>query len=86
MEARPVWKRHLRRTLQNVNPLPPPTEEEVQDALEVLKESRGELNDTLDIEAFRIFEEVSIPSYRADRQEALDELTRLGEEFPGGYR
>jgi hypothetical protein len=33
---RPVWKRWLRRSLMNVNAMPPPTEAEKADAIRVL--------------------------------------------------
>lgn len=57
LQARPVWRRHLRRTHMNISPLPPPTEEECEDAIQVLKLSKGVLWDSLAKEAFRIFEE-----------------------------
>jgi hypothetical protein len=59
LEPRPVWRRHLQRTLQNVNPLPPPTEKEKHDAILVLSEPLNEMIPGLWIEAHRIFDESS---------------------------
>jgi hypothetical protein len=55
--ARPVWKRHRQRTLSNINPLPPPTEREKQDAIRVLEDPTYEAFPGLWEEAHRIFME-----------------------------
>lgn len=57
LRPRPVWKRHLVRSLRNLEDPGPPTEEECVDAVQVLKLSQGEIWDTLALEAFRIFDE-----------------------------
>lgn len=84
LEPRPVWRRHLKRTLNNVNPLPLPTDEEKHDAILVLSETLNEMIPGLWDEAHRIFDEASDPALA--RKRALTELTRLAEEYPGGYR
>lgn len=59
LQARPVWRRHLRRTLLNTARLPPPTEEEKRDAIRVLSEPLNEVIPGLWEEATRIFDEAS---------------------------
>lgn len=59
MNARPVWQRHLRRAHSNTQPLPPPTEEEQQDAIRVLEDPSNEGEPGLWREAHLIFMEAS---------------------------
>ena len=59
IRPRPVWERHYRRILSNVNPLPPPSEREKQDAIRVLADPGNQLVPGLWDEAHRIFEEAS---------------------------
>lgn len=61
LKPRPVWRRHLQRTLQNVNELAAPTDAEKHDAILVLSDPLNELIPSLWIEAHRIFEEGSDP-------------------------
>lgn len=74
LEPRPVWRRHLQRTLQNVNPLAPPTEEEKHDAILVLKDPLNQMIPELWLEAHRIFEEGSDPM--AEKRHWLQSLAR----------
>lgn len=59
LQARPVWRRHLKRTMLNTEQLPPPTEEEKHDAIKVLAEPLNEGEPGLWDEAHRIFDEAS---------------------------
>jgi len=59
---RPVWRRRQQRIYGNVNDLPPPSEEEKGDAILVLADPKMEKQaPALWYEAFRVFEEASIP-------------------------
>lgn len=60
IKPRPVWRRHLRRQLRNVEPMPPPTEAEKHDAILVLSEPLNAMAPELWAEATRIFEEASL--------------------------
>lgn len=84
LTPRPVWERHRRRTLMNINPMPAPTEEEQQDAIRVLEDPDNEAVPGLWIEAHRILDESDMRKFV--KQEILNELTRMSEDFPGGYR
>lgn len=59
MVARPVWRRHMQRVVQNVNPMPPPTDEERYDAIRVLEDLGNEMVPGLWLEAHRIVDESS---------------------------
>lgn len=59
LRPRPVWRRHLLRSLLNLQELDPPTEEEKHDAINVLKEPDNSGVPGLWIEAHRIFDEAS---------------------------
>lgn len=61
MKARPVWRRHRRRIFANVNPFPPPTEEEKWDAIRVLEDPENEFVPGLWDEAHRILDESGAP-------------------------
>ena len=56
---RPVWKRHLRRSLLNFEPLGPPTEAEKYDAIKVLRDPDNAGVPGLWLEAHHIFTEAS---------------------------
>lgn len=57
MTPRPVWARHLRRTLLNTQELGAPTEEEKWDAIRVLEDPDNAFVSGMWIEAHRILEE-----------------------------
>ena len=58
MHMRPVWARRQRRVHHNINPLPPPTEAEQQDAIRVLEDPLNYVfAPALYAEAERIFHE-----------------------------
>lgn len=59
MMPRPVWRRHMQRVIQNVNPMPPPTDEEKHDAILVLEDPDNEMVSGLWLEAHRIVDESS---------------------------
>lgn len=84
LEPRPVWRRHLQRTLQNVNPLPPPTDAEKHDAILVLSEPLNEMIHGLWVEAHLIFEEASDPAaeQRHWRESLAKHRQRLARETP----
>lgn len=82
LKPRPVWDRWMRRMWANTGPLAPPTDEEKHDAILILADPTNAAIPGLWLEAHKIFEEASPKT----RREALDELTRLSEEMPGGYR
>jgi hypothetical protein len=71
MKERPVWKRHLLRTLRSIDPLPAPTEEEKHDAIVVLEDESNMGIPGLWDEANRIFDEASVGTQKA----ALRKLT-----------
>lgn len=54
---RPVWKRHLRRSLLNFEQLGAPTEDEKRDAIKVLRDPDNSGVPGLWIEAHRILDE-----------------------------
>ena len=57
LRPRPVWARHLRRSLLNLEELDPPTEAEKQDAIKVLRDPDNAGVPGLWIEAHFIFDE-----------------------------
>lgn len=59
LRPRPVWARHLRRSLLNLESLDPPTEEEMHDAIKVLRDPDNAGVPGLWIEAHNIFLEGS---------------------------
>lgn len=59
LRPRPVWQRHLLRSLRNFEELAPPTEEEKYDAIKVLRDPDNAGVPGLWIEAHRIFQEAS---------------------------
>lgn len=60
LKPRPVWARHLRRTMQNTQVIDDPTEEEKRDAILVLADPSNSIVHGLWIEAHRIFDEASV--------------------------
>ena len=73
----------MRRTLQNLAPMDPPTDAEKHDAILVLSDPENAAVPSLWIEAHLIFIEASEPVLA---KSALAELTRRSQETEGGYR
>lgn len=59
LRPRPVWARHLLRSLRNLEELGSPTEEEKYDAIKVLRDPDNAGVPGLWIEAHRIMDEAS---------------------------
>jgi len=59
LQPRPVWARHLRRSLLNLEDPGEPTEAEKADAIKVLRDEDNAGVPGLWIEAHRIFDEAS---------------------------
>lgn len=59
LRPRPVWARHLRRSLLNFEELGAPSEDEKHDAIKVLRDPENAGVPGLWIEAHRIFDEAS---------------------------
>lgn len=59
LRARPVWQRHLRRTMRNFAEMDPPTDAEKRDAIKVLRDPDNAAVPGLWVEAHRIFEDAS---------------------------
>lgn len=59
LRPRPVWMRHLRRTMRNFAEMDPPTEAEKRDAIKVLRDPDNAGVPGLWVEAHNIFLEAS---------------------------
>jgi len=59
LRQRPVWQRHMRRTMQNLAQMGPPTDREKSDAIRVLSDPENEIVPSLWMEAHLIFLEAS---------------------------
>jgi hypothetical protein len=59
LRQRPVWQRHMRRTLQNLAQMDPPTERERWDAIQVLRDPENVIVPSLWVEAHLILDESS---------------------------
>lgn len=57
LRPRPVWKRHLRRTMRNFEQMDPPTEPEKRDAIKVLRDPDNAGIPGLWVEAHLILDE-----------------------------
>jgi len=59
LRPRPVWRRHLKRTMRNFAEMDPPTDAEKHDAIKVLRDPENAGVPGLWVEAHRILEEAS---------------------------